>query len=156
MIEDKIISTLEYSKTFLEKPRYTNREFYQAINILSKYDYYIQIKILENLDKILKRNYNYYYYDINNFYYDFTNKSEDIGVNNDNDLMINYEIILDNLGFPVIYSVYDKNNKHKDEEIELWKIFMEKYKDKYCLALSSSTNLYLSDSVKKDMIMLRQ
>lgn len=47
MVEGKTLETSELAKTFIEQPRYTKRQFYQAIEIFAKYDYYIQIQMLD-------------------------------------------------------------------------------------------------------------
>ena len=149
LFENKSGETFTYAKTFLEKPRYTKREFFQAFSIFSKYDYHIQIDLYKNLNKLLKRNFSTCYYDVNSFFYDFTNKKEDQIENHDEDFLINYELSLDEFGFPLAYGIYNKNHQYREKAFEISNILSKDYNKAKVVVLSSYINTNTSSIASK-------
>ena len=148
MVEGKTLETSELAKTFIEQPRYTKRQFYQAIEIFAKYDYYIQIQMLDKMDEVVNRSKSHYYYDANYFYHDFTNKQEDSLKEVKDDLWIRYELSVDNLGFPIGYTVYSRDNDYNDDIYKFENLQKEKFKDSILIALANFNDSNLSIIVK--------
>lgn len=64
------LSTMEYSKTLLEKPGFELQHIYRALEVLAKESDFIQAELYKNSADVSKRNDRVLYYDVTNYYFE--------------------------------------------------------------------------------------
>ncbi len=70
------LSTYEFSKSFLESPKFDLHQVYRALDVLNSYSDLIQAKVYENSMDIIDRNTNILYYDCTNYFFEIEDEDE--------------------------------------------------------------------------------
>lgn len=69
------LSTMEYSKTLLEKPKFELHHIYRALEVLAKESSFIQSRLYLNSKSVSVRNDSILYYDCTNFFFEIEDES---------------------------------------------------------------------------------
>lgn len=111
------ISTLKYSKNFLEKPSFSTHDMFRALKVLSDNSDNIEQYIYNSSSKVVDRNTDILYYDCTNYFFELEEPkgSRQYGVSKENRPLpiIQMGLFIDGSGFPLSFVLNDGNTNEQ-------------------------------------------
>lgn len=96
------INTYDYSRTFVYPPKFTKQQLYRAIDVLSENAVFIQTELYKRL-KMFRARTDIFYFDRQSFIFDIEQSTVREDWIRKNDLLVDYEVVMDCEGIPVAY-----------------------------------------------------
>ena len=111
------MSTMEYSKTLLEKPNFELHQIYRALGVLAKESDYIQAQLYQNSKAVSSRNDSILYYDCTNFFFEIEEESglRQYGVSKEHrpNPIVEMGMFIDGDGVPLAFCINPGNTNEQ-------------------------------------------
>ena len=112
------LSTLEYSKKFLEQPNFELHHIYRALEILAKENDFIQSELYKNSCKYSKRNSKILYYDCTNYFFEI-DEDDDLrkyGISKEHrpNPIVQMGLFMDGDGIPLAFNINPGNTNEQE------------------------------------------
>ena len=143
------LSTMEYSKTLLEKPNFELHQIYRALEVLAKETNYIQSQLYLNSKAVSARNDSILYYDCTNFFFEIEEESglRQYGVSKEHrpNPIVEMGMFIDGDGLPLAFCINPGNTNEQQTLRPLEKQIIKDFgKSKFVICtdagLSSNAN----------------
>lgn len=110
-------ATYSYAKTFLEPPKYDQRDIYEALSILAEESDYIQAEVYRNSNFIKKRNTKVLYYDCTNYFFEIEQDDalRKYGKSKENrpNPIVGMGLFMDADGIPLAFDIHPGNQNEQ-------------------------------------------
>ena len=111
------LSTMEYSKTLLEKPNFELHQIYRALEVLAKESDNIQAQLYQNSKAVSSRNDSILYYDCTNFFFEIEEESglRQYGVSKEHrpNPIVEMGMFIDGDGVPLAFCINPGNTNEQ-------------------------------------------
>lgn len=111
------LSTMEYSKTLLEKPNFELHQIYRALEVLAKESDNIQAQLYQNSKAVSSRNDRILYYDCTNFFFEIEEESglRQYGVSKEHrpNPIVEMGMFIDGDGVPLAFCINPGNTNEQ-------------------------------------------
>lgn len=143
------LSTYEFSKNFLESPKFDSHHIYRALDILAENSDEIQSHIYNSSHNLIKRNDKVLYYDCTNFFFEIEKEDgiKKYGKSKEHrpNPIVQMGLLLDGSGFPLAFTIFPGNSNEQKTLKPLEKKIISDFKlSKFVICtdagLSSSEN----------------
>lgn len=124
------LSSYDYAKKLLEKPRYSEQDLYRSLSVLAKESIFMQGELFKNSNFCVKRNKDILYYDCTNFFFEIEQEDDfrKYGKCKENrpNPIVTMGLFMDGSGLPLAFDLFpgNKNEQQTLKDLEK-KIFTE-------------------------------
>lgn len=111
------LSTYEFSKSFLEFPKFDSHHIYRALDVLAENSDEIQSHIYDSSHNLIKRNDRVLYYDCTNFFFEIEKEDgiKKYGKSKEHrpNPIVQMGLLLDGSGFPLAFTIFPGNSNEQ-------------------------------------------
>ncbi|MBC2576275.1 IS1634 family transposase [Peptostreptococcus canis] len=111
------LSTYEFSKSFLEFPKFDSHHIYRALDVLAENSDEIQSHIYDSSHNLIKRNDRVLYYDCTNFFFEIEKEDgiKKYGKSKEHrpNPIVQMVLLLDGSGFPLAFTIFPGNSNEQ-------------------------------------------
>ena len=147
------LETFKQCQNFIEQPKFKLHDEYRALNYIAENGNYIQEKLFDNSNNVVKRNASIVYYDCTNYFFEIDN--EDVirkyGISKEHrpNPIVGMGLFMDGDGLPLSYNIYPgSQNEQKSLIPEETKIINNFKLDNTKMILCTDAGL-ASDEIKR-------
>lgn len=155
------LSTFEFSKTLLEKPKFDLHQIYRALDVIAEEAEYIQERLYKISKDVVPRDTSVLYYDCTNYFFEIEEEkgSRKFGHCKEGRPLpiVQMGLFMDGSGIPLAFNIFSGNENEKKSMKPLESKILEDFGLSSFIictdsALSSATNKYFNSREKRNFI----